>query len=335
MNAYTTANQICERMVREPVKIDEMEVILSMSAFITVEQEHLSTLEMIHMTRIAASERGTQRGGIIFYEEEMGKKASDRLILEMNLRTGITNQEFELYYQPKVDAATGRLKGFEGLMRWKHPERGLIPPLDFIPLAESTGVIIDLEEWAFLTACRQLKAWHDRGKRYELSLNLSARHFLSEGVVEKFARIAFEEGVCPNYLTLEITERVGMENQRHVIDRFIAFREEGFTISIDDFGTGFSAFVYLKHYPIHEIKIDRQFIQVTDNDPTGNVIVQSIVELARGLNLKTVCEGVETGEQRDALRSLGCDEMQGYYFSRPLPRDELELWIASYDVQQR
>ncbi|WP_214736671.1 GGDEF and EAL domain-containing protein [Exiguobacterium sp. s162] len=331
----TVADELCEALVRDPFIVDELEVILTVSAFIAVEQEDLTTLQLIHRTRIAASERGQQRAAIVFYEEEMGTKAANRLILEMNLRSGLAGNEFLLYYQPKIDALTGSLKGFEGLMRWNHPERGLVPPLDFIPLAESTGVIIDLEEWAFVTACRQLKRWHERGERYELALNLSARHFLSEGVVEKFAQIAREEGVCTSYLTLEITESVGMENQQHVIDRFVAFREEGFSISIDDFGTGFSAFVYLKHYPIHEIKIDRQFIQVTENDPTGNVIVESIVDLARGLNLKTVCEGVETLEQWNALRELGCDEMQGYYFSRPLPLEELETWIADYTTQTR
>jgi EAL domain-containing protein (putative c-di-GMP-specific phosphodiesterase class I)/GGDEF domain-containing protein len=329
------ADELCEVLVRDPFLVDELEVILTMSAFIAVEQKDITTLEMVHRTRIAASERAFQRAAIVFYEEEMGTKAANRLILEMNLRSGLAGNEFMLYYQPKIDATTGALRGFEGLMRWNHPERGLVPPLDFIPLAESTGVIIDLEEWAFVTACRQLKRWHDRGDRYSLALNLSARHFLSEGVVEKFAQIAREEGVCTSYLTLEITESVGMENQQHVIDRFVAFREEGFSISIDDFGTGFSAFVYLKHYPIHEIKIDRQFIQVTENDPTGNVIVESIVDLARGLNLKTVCEGIETIEQWHALRELGCDEMQGFYFSKPLPLEELEIWIDHYMKQKR
>ncbi|MCT4787551.1 EAL domain-containing protein [Exiguobacterium aestuarii] len=329
------ADELCEVLVRDPFLVDELEVILTMSAFIAVEQKDITTLEMVHRARIAASERAFQRAAIVFYEEEMGTKAANRLILEMNLRSGLAGNEFMLYYQPKIDAMTGALRGFEGLMRWNHPERGLVPPLDFIPLAESTGVIIDLEEWVFVTACRQLKRWHDRGEWYSLALNLSARHFLSEGVVEKFAQIAREEGVCTSYLTLEITESVGMENQQHVIDRFVAFREEGFSISIDDFGTGFSAFVYLKHYPIHEIKIDRQFIQVTENDPTGNVIVESIVDLARGLNLKTVCEGIETIEQWHALRELGCDEMQGYYFSKPLPLEELESWIDHYTTQQR
>lgn len=329
------ADELCEALVRDPFLVDELEVILTMSAYIAIEQKDLTTLEMVHRARIAASERAFQRAAIVFYEEEMGTKAANRLILEMNLRSGLSGNEFMLYYQPKIEAMTGTLRGFEGLMRWNHPERGLVPPLDFIPLAESTGVIIDLEEWAFVTACRQLKRWHDRGESYSLALNLSARHFLSEGVVEKFAQIAREEGVCTSYLTLEITESVGMENQQHVIDRFVAFREEGFSISIDDFGTGFSAFVYLKHYPIHEIKIDRQFIQVTENDPTGSVIVESIVDLARGLNLKTVCEGVETIEQWDALRELGCDEMQGYYFSKPLPIEELETWIDHFTTQQK
>ncbi|WP_214694142.1 MULTISPECIES: GGDEF and EAL domain-containing protein [unclassified Exiguobacterium] len=329
------ADELCEVLVRDPFLVDELEVILTMSAFIVIEQKDITTLEMVHRARIAASERVLQRAAIVFYEEEMGTKAANRLVLEMNLRSGLAGNEFMLYYQPKIDATTGALRGFEGLMRWNHPERGLVPPLDFIPLAESTGVIIDLEEWVFVTACRQLKRWHDRGEWYSLALNLSARHFLSEGVVEKFAQIAREEGVCTSYLTLEITESVGMENQQHVIDRFVAFREEGFSISIDDFGTGFSAFVYLKHYPIHEIKIDRQFIQVTENDPTGNVIVESIVDLARGLNLKTVCEGIETIEQWHALRELGCDEMQGYYFSKPLPLEELEIWIDHYMKQKR
>ncbi|WP_214798173.1 MULTISPECIES: GGDEF and EAL domain-containing protein [unclassified Exiguobacterium] len=332
---HTLAEHLCEQVTRLPYRINELDVVLTTSAFISIEIEGRSTLDMIHTTWVVAGQSNGKRGVIAFFEEEMAQKASDRLRLEMNLRLGVLSEQFELYYQPKVIADSGKLKGFEGLMRWNHPERGLVPPLDFIPLAESTGIIIDLEEWAFVTACRQLKQWHNRGDRYELALNLSARHFLSEGVVEKFAQIAREEGICTSYMTLEITESVGMENQQHVIDRFIAFREEGFSISIDDFGTGFSAFVYLKHYPIHEIKIDRQFIQVTENDPTGNVIVESIVDLARGLNLKTVCEGVETLEQWEALRGLGCDEMQGYYFSRPLPLQELETWIASYTTQTR
>ena len=329
------AEHLCEQVTHEPYRVNELDVILTTSAFISIEHESRSTLDMIHTTRVVAGQSDNKRGVIKFFEESMAQEASERLLLEMNLRTGVISGQFELYFQPKVNASSGKLKGFEGLMRWNHPERGLVPPLDFIPLAESTGVIIDLEEWAFVTACRQLKRWHERGDRYELALNLSARHFLSEGVVEKFSQIAREEGVCTSYLTLEITESVGMENQQHVIDRFVAFREEGFSISIDDFGTGFSAFVYLKHYPIHEIKIDRQFIQVTENDPTGNVIVESIVNLARGLNLKTVCEGVETLEQWNALRELGCDEMQGYYFSRPLPLEELEEWIVDYTTQKR
>ncbi|WP_214891095.1 sensor domain-containing phosphodiesterase [Exiguobacterium sp. s142] len=335
IKAYGIADMLCETVTNEPFTVDELDVVLTMSAFISIEDKTRSTLEMIHTTRIAASHHHVQRGGIIFYEEKMGEKATARLTLEMNLRKGLALNEFALYYQPKIDGSTGQLNGFEGLMRWIHPEKGLIPPLDFIPLAESTGVIIALEEWALEEACRQLNAWHASGRTYHLALNLSARHFLSEGVVEKFARVVERMGVCPNYLTFEITESVGMENQQHVIERFIAFRKQGFSISIDDFGTGFSAFVYLKHYPIHEIKIDRQFIQATENDPTGNVIVQSIIELARGLGLKTVCEGIETTEQHDALRLLGCDEMQGYYFSRPLAIDELEVWIEAYNNENK
>lgn len=334
IKAYEVADMLCETVTTEPYTVGELDVVLTMSAFISIEEKSRSTLEMIHTTRVAASHH-IQRGCIIFYEEMMGEKATAQLTLEMNLRKGLALNEFMLYYQPKICGSTGMLNGFEGLMRWIHPEKGLIPPLDFIPLAESTGVIIALEEWALEEACRQLNVWHASGRKYHLALNLSARHFLSEGVVEKFTRIVNEMGVCPNYLTFEITESVGMENQQHVIERFIAFREQGFSISIDDFGTGFSAFVYLKHYPIHEIKIDRQFIQATDNDPTGNVIVQSIIELARGLSLKTVCEGIETIEQLETLRSLGCDEMQGFYFSRPLRIDELETWIEAYKIENK
>lgn len=332
IKAYDVADFYCQGVTEEPFTVEGIDVVLTMSAFISIEDKSRSTLEMIHTTRITASTRHVQRGVIAFYEEEMSEKATERLMLEMNLRKGLALNEFMLYYQPKIDGKTGRLNGFEGLMRWIHPTNGVIPPLDFIPLAESTGIIIALEEWAFDEACRQLRTWHDRGRTYQLALNLSARHFLSEGVIEKFVRIAKQYGVSPNCLTLEITESVGMENQQHVIERFIAFREQGFSISIDDFGTGFSAFVYLKHYPIHEIKIDREFIQATENDPTGNVIVQTIIELAQGLELKTVCEGIETPEQHDALRLLGCDEMQGYYFSRPLPIEELEVWIDEYET---
>lgn len=331
IKAYGIADMLCETVTKEPYAVGALDVVLTMSAFIAIEDKARSTLDLIHATRIAES-GNVQRSVVTFYEAEMGEQATAQLTLEMSLRKGIALNEFTLYYQPKIDALTGQLNGFEGLMRWVHPKKGVIPPLDFIPLAESTGVIIALEEQMLVLACRQLKAWHESGRPYRLALNLSARHFLSEGVVEKLARIVKDIGVCPTYLTFEITESVGMENQQHVIERFVAFRTEGFSISIDDFGTGFSAFVYLKHYPIHEIKIDRQFIQATENDPTGNVIVQSIIELARGLGLKTVCEGIETDSQRRTLKKLGCDEMQGYHFSRPLPIEELEQWIAEYET---
>ncbi|MEW8966997.1 putative bifunctional diguanylate cyclase/phosphodiesterase [Exiguobacterium alkaliphilum] len=330
IKAFGVADMLAETVTKEAYAVGALDVVLTMSAFIAIEDKTYSTLELIHATRLAES-GNVQRGIVTFYEPEMGEKAAAELTLEMNLRKGIALNEFTLFYQPKIDAATGRLNGFEGLMRWLHPEQGLVPPLDFIPLAESTGVIITLEEQMFTIACRQLKEWHDAGRKYRLALNLSARHFLSDGVVDKFAHIVRDIGVCPTYLTFEITESVGMENQLHVIERFIDFRDVGFSISIDDFGTGFSAFVYLKHYPIHEIKLDRQFIQATESDPTGNVIVQSIIELAKGLKLRTVCEGIETESQRQTLKALGCDEMQGYYFSRPLPIEELEAWIKSYE----
>ncbi|MCT4781680.1 MULTISPECIES: bifunctional diguanylate cyclase/phosphodiesterase [Exiguobacterium] len=331
IKAYGIADLLAETVTREAYKVGELDVVLTMSAFIAIEDKTYSTLELIHATRLAES-GNVQRGVVSFYEPEMGEKAAAALKLEMNLRKGIALNEFTLFYQPKIDAATGQLNGFEGLMRWVHPEKGLIPPLDFIPLAESTGIIIALEEQMLAIACKQLKAWHDAGRTYRLALNLSARHFLSDGVVEKLTKIVKEIGVCPNYLTFEITESVGMENQQHVIERFVDFRNVGFSISIDDFGTGFSAFVYLKHYPIQEIKIDRQFIQATESDPTGNVIVQSIIELAKGLKLRTVCEGIETESQRETLKALGCDEMQGYLFSRPLPIEELETWIEAYET---
>lgn len=330
IKAFGVADMLAETVTKEAYAVGALDVVLTMSAFIAIEDKTYSTLELIHATRLAES-GNVQRGIVTFYEPEMGEKAAAELTLEMNLRKGIALNEFTLFYQPKIDATTGRLNGFEGLMRWLHPEQGLVPPLDFIPLAESTGVIITLEEQMFTIACRQLKEWHDAGRNYRLALNLSARHFLSDGVVDKFAHIVRDIGVCPTYLTFEITESVGMENQLHVIERFIDFRDVGFSISIDDFGTGFSAFVYLKHYPIHEIKLDRQFIQATESDPTGNVIVQSIIELAKGLKLRTVCEGIETESQRQTLKALGCDEMQGYYFSRPLPIEELEAWIKSYE----
>ncbi|MGY0209229.1 EAL domain-containing protein [Bacillus subtilis] len=256
IKAFGVADMLAETVTKEAYAVGALDVVLTMSAFIAIEDKTYSTLELIHATRLAES-GNVQRCIVTFYEPEMGEKAAAELTLEMNLRKGIALNEFTLFYQPKIDAATGRLNGFEGLMRWLHPEQGLVPPLDFIPLAESTGVIITLEEQMFTIACRQLKEWHDAGRKYRLALNLSARHFLSDGVVDKFAHIVRDIGVCPTYLTFEITESVGMENQLHVIERFIDFRDVGFSISIDDLGTGFSACVDLKHYPIHGIKLDR------------------------------------------------------------------------------
>ena len=263
-----------------------------------------------------------------FYNSSMNIKALERLSMELALRKAIEQNEFVVHYQPQVDIKNGLIIGVEALVRWQHPERGLVPPMEFIPLAEDTGQIISIGEWVLRTACAQNKAWQDVGYYpIRLAVNLSACQFRQKNLVEIIARILKETGMDPSLLELEITESTAMQDVDFSINVLQCLRDMGIRIAIDDFGTGYSSLSYLRRLPITTLKIDRSFVRDVLIDVEDAAIVATIIVLAQNLRLKVVVEGVETEEQLLFFEQQECFEMQGYLFSEPLAVEELEMLL--------
>jgi diguanylate cyclase (GGDEF)-like protein len=274
----------------------------------------------------AALAQAKQRGGnhYQFYTADMNTKAVQRLSLESSLRRAIDLEEFILYYQPKIDINTGNIAGAEALIRWNHPERGLISPAEFIPLAEEAGLIVPIGEWVLRTSCAQLKAWPNNLQSLILSSNISARQFQDPNFFSLVMSLVDEVDLDPRQLELELTESSIMTNLDSAVRTLSALQNAGVRISIDDFGTGFSSLAHLKRLPINVLKIDRSFVQEASTNPDDAALVMAIITLAHNLRLKVVAEGVETEEQLRFLHLLRCDEIQGYLFSRPLPAEDFQ-----------
>lgn len=264
-----------------------------------------------------------------FYKADMHSVAAKRLALETSLRHAIENSEFILQYQPRVLCGSQKITGVEALVRWQHPKLGRIPPAEFIPLAEDTGLIVPIGEWVLREACRQNKLWQDEGwPPMHIAVNLSARQFQQENILGTVVRALTDTGMEPRYLELELTESSVMMNADFAIDVLTGLKAMGVKITIDDFGTGFSSLSYLKRLPINTLKIDRSFIRDVPADPDDAALVMTIITLAHNLRLNVVAEGVETEEQLRLLQRLQCDEIQGYFFSKPLDREALTQLLA-------
>jgi len=276
--------------------------------------------------------RARQRGGDTcqFYTTDMHEIAFKRLSLENNLRCALERDEFILYYQPKVNVQSGKFSGMEALVRWQHPKLGIVSPNEFIPIAEDTGLITPLGEWVLRTACRQNVLWQRAGlPALCVSVNISLRQFQQTNLVEIVNQILVESGLKPEYLELELTESSIMKDADQAIETLHRLKRLGIKISLDDFGSGYSSLSYLKTLPIDVLKIDREFVRNITTDFKDVAIVKTIVTLARNLELKTIVEGVETGEQSAAVSGLGCDDLQGYFFSKPIPADSFELLLRN------
>jgi diguanylate cyclase (GGDEF)-like protein/PAS domain S-box-containing protein len=268
------------------------------------------------------------RNNAQFFTAAMNEEASTRLALENSLRQAVARNEFELHYQPQVELASGRVIGVEALVRWHHPERGLLSPLTFIPLAEETGLIVPLGAWVLGQALRQLAAWHAAGiDGLRMAVNLSAHQLRSPTFVSSVAAAIETTGIPPERLELEITESVAMADPQATIELLGQLRRMGIDLAIDDFGTGYSSLSYLKLLPIQRLKLDRSFVMDIEHDPNDAAICSATIALAHSLGLGVIAEGVETEAQRDYLARLGCDNVQGYLFSRPLPAAEAEAFL--------
>ncbi|MEC1524814.1 EAL domain-containing protein [Neobacillus niacini] len=264
------------------------------------------------------------RNNFQFFNKELNKKAQHELDMEVNLRKALEQNQFVLFYQPQVNLETNEIYGAEALIRWTHPEKGIIPPATFIPLAEETGLIIPMGEWAIRTACQENIKWQEAGySPVTISVNISAKQFFQSNLVEIVESALRETGLNPNYLELEITESITMDVERS-ITTLLELQRIGVKISIDDFGTGYSSLNYLKRLPIDKLKIDQSFIQECPHDINSNTLVRTIIIMAHLLRMKVVAEGVETVEQVSFLLGQGCKEAQGYLFSKPLSVSEFE-----------
>jgi len=259
-----------------------------------------------------------------FYSADMSARAFERLTLESSLRHAIERNEFRLYYQPQIDSASGAILGVEALLRWQHPDFGLVAPAEFIPLLEETSLIVPVGDWVFRTACEQLCAWHAAGwPTLRMAVNLSPRQFQAAGLAIMVERGLATVGCDPGLIELEITENVLLRHAAATLDTLDALRTLGVRLAIDDFGTGYSSLSYLRRYAIDTLKIDRSFVHDVPGDPDDSAIASAIIVMAQSLKLDVIAEGVETEAQRDFLRERGCHLMQGYLFSRPLPAEEI------------
>ena len=274
----------------------------------------------------AAQDQG--RNTYQFYSKSMNVALAERLSLETDLRQAIDKGEFLLHYQPQVDIRRWEIVGVEALIRWPHPERGMVSPMSFIPLAEEIGLIDQIGQWVLRTACAQQVTWSACGLGdITIAVNLSAVQFQQAALLDTIRTIVRETGVDPARMELELTESTAMQQAENAVGTFNQLKEMGFSLSIDDFGTGYSSLAYLKRFPIDTIKIDRAFVKDLDTESEQAAIAIAIIAMAHGLKLRVLAEGVETQPQLDILRDQGCDAIQGYYFSQPLPAERVEQLI--------
>lgn len=332
-SAHLVARRILDQL-RQPFMIEEHELFVSASIGITVYAPHQpgdpeSLIKQADMAMYRAKDAG--RDTYAFFDEQMHREASRRHQLEGRMRHALERGEFRLHYQPKARLTDGRITGVEALLRWQPEGEALVAPNEFIPVLEETGLIVPVGAWALREACAQMVRWqglHSDGPPLSLAVNLSARQFRHQGLVEQVATILAETGFEPRRLELELTESMLIEDSEAVVALMERLGAMDVKIAIDDFGTGHSSLSYLKRFNVDTLKIDRSFVLGTPHDPENSAIATAVVALGHGLRLKVVAEGVETTEQADFLRALGCDELQGYLLSRPLEAGPFVAWLA-------
>jgi len=317
--------------IAEPVEIEGRAFQVTCSMGVAAYPEHGRNATELLARADAAMYRAKEigRDAVQVFTAELANRAHEKLVQQEELRRALARSELFLQYQPQMDLATGRIFAVEALIRWRHPERGLVAPGDFIPLAEETGLIGPIGDWTLREACRQNKAWQDAGlPSIVVSVNVSARQFQEKDWVERVAAALSESGLEARYLELELTESMIMEDVQQAVGTMHRLEQLGVHLAIDDFGTGYSSLASLKRFPVGRLKIDRSFVQDLPDDGDDAAIARAVISLAHSLQLRVIAEGVETREQMDFLREAGCDEIQGFYLSRPIDPRALQAILC-------
>lgn len=322
-------------LVAQPCRIEALELALSASLGIAIYPDDGVDFETLLKNSDAAMYRAKEEGcnNYCFFTPEMHARSARNLQLENALHHAIDLNQLQVYYQPQLTTDGTHLIGAEALLRWTHPELGMVTPSEFIPIAEDSGLILKIGEWVLRTAVQQLKQWMDAGYAPMIvAVNLSGVQFRQHGLANIITKILEETQLPPEYLELELTESVMMHNPQAAIAVMSSLHERGMRLSIDDFGTGYSSLSYLKKFQVHKLKIDQSFVRDISTDLDDKAIVVAIISLAKSLGLKTIAEGVETVEQLDLLRERGCDEVQGFYYSKPLPAEQFEAFAEKFSI---
>lgn len=318
-------------VISEPFRFEDQELYLTASVGIAVYPTDGTDAHTLlkHADLAMYQAKDMDRNNFQFFSSDLNVKVMERMVLENSLRRALERNEFQLYYQPQLNVVSQEIVGFEALLRWKHPDLGMIAPDKFIPLAEETGLILSIGEWVIRTACHQTKVWQDAGlKPVKMAVNLSGRQFRMklDRVVEDILQ---ETGLDAQWLELELTESILMKSFSQNQELLQALADMGCQLSIDDFGTGYSSLAYLKHFPLGRLKIDRSFVRDIIHNPDDMAIAKIIIDMAHTLKMQVTAEGVEDQEQLALLKSFGCHEMQGFLFSKPVPADQAELLLRN------
>jgi len=334
-DAGRVAQKILDAFAK-PFEVDGHELFVTASLGMTLYPFDDSDVDGLMKNADVAMYRAKDAGGnnYQFYASDMTVKTRERLKLENALRYAIERGELLLHYQPVVDPASGETTGVEALVRWQHPQLGLVSPADFIPLAEETGLIVPIGEWVLHTACTQVVAWQREGRRLRLAVNISARQFRQQDLLPRITRVLDDTGFAAEDLELELTESILIANVE-IIATLSALSHLGVSLAIDDFGTGYSSLSYLKRFPIDRLKIDRSFIRDATTDADAANLTAAIIAMAQSLHIEVVAEGVETEKQLEFLKARGCHAVQGYYYSAPLPTEQLIRWLRQRPTPRR
>lgn len=331
-HSESVARRIIESL-SEPIVVDGRSLYITPSIGVAAYPVDGGDAETLLKNADAAMYKAKEEGRncVQFYSNTLNDRATARFILETELRKALEQEALQVYYQPQIDLRSGCVVAMEALLRWNHPQRGFIPPSDFIPIAEEAGLIGILGEWVMRTACAQVKAWQVEGKgQAGIAVNISSRQFYDNKLTRMVAEILATTGLESKHLEVELTESMVMKDPKITISSLSALKEMGVSIAVDDFGTGYSSLAYLKKYPLDVLKIDRSFVRDIATDPDDAAIVGAIIAMAKSLGMSVIGEGIETQQQLEFLKQNGCDIVQGYLLGKPVPADEAEAFLENH-----